>query len=54
MRYRGRVLHKGKKTGAFRVFVAKPEGKSPLGRNRRRWEDNIKTDLKKSVWEGVD
>jgi len=31
-------------------FVRKPEGKRPLGRPRRRWEDNIKMDLK---WEGV-
>jgi hypothetical protein len=36
----------GKRTAASRVFVAKTEGKRPLGRNRRRWEDNIKTDLK--------
>jgi hypothetical protein len=28
-----------------RVMVGKPEGKRPLGRPRRRWEDNIKTDL---------
>jgi hypothetical protein len=29
-----------------RVLVAKPEGKRPLGKSRRRWEDNTKTDLK--------
>ena len=29
----------------YRVLVAKPEGKSPLGRPRRRWEDNIKMDV---------
>ena len=29
----------------YRVLVGKPEGKRPLGRPRRRWEDNIKTDL---------
>ena len=29
----------------YRVLVGKPEGKKPLGRHRRRWEDNIKTDL---------
>jgi len=29
----------------YRVLVAKPEGKRPLGRPRRRWEDNIKMDL---------
>jgi hypothetical protein len=32
--------------GAYRVLVGRPEGKRPLGRPRRRWEDNIKTDLK--------
>jgi len=36
----------GNRTAAFRGFVAKPDGKRPLGRNTRHWEDNIKTDLK--------
>jgi hypothetical protein len=31
--------------GAYRILVEKPEGKGPLERPRRRWEDNIKTDL---------
>ena len=31
---------------AYRVLVGKPEGKNPLGRPRRRWEDNIKMDLR--------
>ena len=31
--------------GVHRVLVGKPKGKRPLGRPRRRWEDNIKTDL---------
>ena len=31
--------------GIYRVLVGKPEGKRPLGRPRRRWEDNIKMDL---------
>ena len=31
---------------AYRVLVVKPEGKRPLGRPRRRWEDNIKMDLR--------
>jgi hypothetical protein len=31
--------------GVYRVSVGKPEGKSPLGRPRRRWENNIKIDL---------
>jgi hypothetical protein len=31
-------------------LVGKPEGKNPLGRHRRRWEDNIKIDLQKVDW----
>jgi hypothetical protein len=34
--------------------VGKPEGKRPLGRPRRRWDDNIKMDLKEVVCEGMD
>ena len=33
--------------GGQKVWVGKPEGKSPLGRPRRRWEDNIKMDVQK-------
>ena len=35
----------GERRGVCRVLVGKPEGKRPLGRPRRRWEDNIKMDL---------
>jgi hypothetical protein len=35
----------GEGTGAYRVLVGKPEGKRPLGRPTRRWEDNIRMDL---------
>jgi hypothetical protein len=34
--------------------VRKPEGKRSLGRPRRRWEDNIKMDLREIVWDGMD
>jgi hypothetical protein len=34
--------------------VGKPGGKRPLGRHRRRWEDNIRWDLREIGWEGVD
>jgi len=37
----------GEGRGVYRVLVGKPEGKIPLGRPRRRWEDNIKRDLRK-------
>jgi hypothetical protein len=36
----------GVRRGVFRVLVRKPEGKRPLGGPRRRWEDNIKMDLR--------
>jgi hypothetical protein len=39
------VARMGKESGVHRVLVGKPEGKSPLGRPRRRWEDNIKVEL---------
>jgi hypothetical protein len=34
---------------AYKILVGQPEGKRPLGRNRRRWEDNIKIDCRKMV-----
>ena len=40
--------------GAYRVLVGKPEGKRPLGKPRRRWEDNIKMDLQKVGYGGID
>ena len=45
MRWAGHVARMGERRGAHRVLVGKPEGKRPLGRPRRRWEDNIKMDL---------
>jgi hypothetical protein len=35
----------GEKRRAYTMLVGRPEGRRPLGRRRRRWEDNIKTDL---------
>ena len=35
----------GEERGVYRVLVGKPEGRRPLGRTRRRWEDNIRMDL---------
>jgi len=46
MRWAGHVARMGEERGAYRVLVAKPEGKRPLGRPRRRWVDNIRTDLR--------
>jgi hypothetical protein len=44
----------GEGRNMYRVLVGKPEGKRPLERPRRRWEDGIKMDLKKIGWEGVE
>jgi hypothetical protein len=35
---------------AYRFLVGRPEGRRPLGRPRRRWEDNIKMDLQEVRW----
>jgi hypothetical protein len=40
--------------GVYRVFVEKPEGQRPMGRPRRRWEDNIKMDLQEVRCGGID
>jgi len=45
MRWAGHVTRMVEDRGVQRVLVGKPEGKRPLGRPRRRWEDNIKMDL---------
>jgi hypothetical protein len=42
MGWAGHVAHMGEGRGVYRVLVGRPEGKRPLGRPRRRWEDNIK------------
>jgi hypothetical protein len=39
------VTRMGEERGVHRVLVGKPKGKRPVGRPRRRWEDNIKMDL---------
>jgi hypothetical protein len=44
----------GEGRGMYRILVGKSEGKRPLGRPRRRREDNIKADLKEVVCEGMD
>ena len=46
MRWVGHVERMGERRGVYRVLVGKPEGKRPLGRPRRRWEHNIKMDLR--------
>ena len=50
MRWAGHVARMGEDRVVHRVLVGKPEGKKPLGRPRRRWEDNIKMDVQEVGW----
>ena len=45
MRWAGHGARIGDRKGVYRVMMGKPEEKRPLGRPRRRWEDNIQMDL---------
>jgi hypothetical protein len=54
MRWTGHVARMGEKSNAYRILVGKPEGKRPLGRPRRRWDDNIRMDLREIGWCGMD
>jgi hypothetical protein len=58
IRWAGHVERMGEERGVHRVLVGKPEEKRPLGRLRRRWEDNIKMDVEevgggRGDWNGV-
>jgi hypothetical protein len=44
----------GKKRNAYRILVGKREGKRPIGRPRRRWEDNIRMDRREIGWGDMD
>ena len=50
----GHVARMGERRGVYRVWVGKPEGKRPLGRPRRRWEENIKVDYQEVGFGGMD
>jgi len=54
MRWAGHIARMGERRGVYRVLVGNPEGKRPLGRHRRRWDDNIKMDLQEVGGEGMD
>jgi hypothetical protein len=43
----------GERRGVYRVSVGKPDGKRPLGKPMRRWEDNNKMDLQEVGWRGA-
>jgi hypothetical protein len=44
----------GERKGAYRVLMRKHQGSRRLGRPRRKWEDNIKMDLREVRWRGMD
>jgi hypothetical protein len=44
----------GDKKNTYRILVGKPEGNKSVGRPRRRWEDNIRMDLREIGWGGMD
>jgi hypothetical protein len=53
LRWAGHVARMGEERGAYRILVGRPEGRRPLGRPRRRWEDNIKMDIREVGWEDM-
>ena len=54
MRWAAHVTRMGEGRGVYMVLVGKPEGKRPLGRPMRKWEDNITMDLQEVGCEGMD
>ena len=54
MRWAGLVARKVERRGVSTVLMGKPEGKRPLGKVRRRWEDNIKMDFQEVGCGGMD
>jgi hypothetical protein len=54
MRWAGHVARMWERRGVYRVLVRKPEGKRPLGKPRRKFEDNIKMDLQEVECSGMD
>jgi hypothetical protein len=54
IRWEGHVARVGKRRNVQRILVGNPEGKIPLGRYRRRGDDNIKMDLNEVGWRGLD
>jgi hypothetical protein len=54
MRWAGHVARVGEEIKVYKFLVGKPEGKRPLGRPRRRWEDGIRMDLRETGLGAVD
>jgi hypothetical protein len=54
MRWAGHVARMGEERNVYRVLMGKPEGKRPIGRPRRRWEDGIRMDLREIGCRSID
>jgi hypothetical protein len=54
MKWAGHVARMGERRNGYRVLVGKPEGKRPVERPRRRWEDGIKMDIRETGWRDVE
>jgi len=54
MKWAGQVARMGESRSVYRILMGNPEGKRPLGRPRRRWEDTIKMDLQEVRCWGMD
>jgi hypothetical protein len=54
LRWAGHVTCMGEEREVYKVLVGKPEGKRPLGRPRRKWEDGMRMDLREIGLGGVD
>jgi hypothetical protein len=52
MRWAGHVAHMEEERKVYKVLVGKPEGKRPLGRPRRRWEDGLRMNQEEAGWGG--
>jgi hypothetical protein len=54
MRWEGHVARMREVICAYRILVGRPEGRRPLGRSRRRWQDNIKMNFQEVGWGSMD
>jgi hypothetical protein len=54
VKWAGHVARMGAKRNAYTILVGKPEGKRPLGRQRRRWKNNIKMDNRETKCDDMD
>jgi hypothetical protein len=54
MRWAGHVARMREERNVYKVLMGNPEGKRPLGRPRRRWEDGIRMDLRETGWGSAD